>query len=624
MNCFKSRVTRIALGLAFVLLAASPASATIRYTVSVAQQEEHLVRVAMTVPHVHDSLVVQLPAWNALYQIRDFAQHVQDVRASDVVKKSLPVVKLDKQTWRVSGSGTVTLEYAVYADESGPFSAQLNSHHAFLNLALILFYVPDRRSEDVRIEYAGLREGWGIAVALPGGESSTVFRAPNYDALVDAPVEIGGFREFRLEAATARIRVAVHGDGWDHEKLSNMLRRVVGYQVELMRQVPFDEFLFLYHFGQLGRGGMEHANSTAMHLEAGASPDGVSAHEFFHLWNVKRIRPQSLEPVDYTRENWTRALWFAEGVTSTYAAYTLVRTGLWSRQQFYDDLARQISTLESRPARRWKSVEEASLDAWLEKYSSYGRPTASISYYNKGQLLGVLLDILIRDATNNRASFDDALRYLNEEVARAGRFYEDSAGIRAAVLAVLSRVQTGTEKIVGRSISPDNKAPLRHPGTSAPEGSPDFSKDVDEFFARYVAGTEDLPYSQFLARAGLNLKSIERTRVELGFVPARGPESTLVVTQLQPGSAAEQAGIREGDFLLELDGKPFPRNPDPALRDRRPGDSVRIRLRRGGEEKEPSFALAERQEPAFEIAEEKNPGDKERRIRDGLLIGKTD
>src|SRR5436853_3181757 len=151
--------------------------------------------------------------------------------------------------------------------------------------------------------------------------------------------------------------------------------------------------MFLLHVGQTyGAGGIEHANCTAISVGSFATLASVSAHQFFHLWNVKRIRPQSLEPVDYTREMWTPALWFAEGVTSTYAAYTLVRTQIWGKEQFYFDLSEQISELESRPANQWQSAEQSSLDAWLEKYSIYNRPQDSVSYYTKGQILGVLLD----------------------------------------------------------------------------------------------------------------------------------------------------------------------------------------------------------------------------------------
>jgi predicted metalloprotease with PDZ domain len=215
---------------------------------------------------------------------------------------------------------------------------------------------------------------------------------------------------------------------------------------------------------------MEHANSTVIAAETIDGAATVAAHEFFHVWNVKRIRPQSLEPVDYTKEQYTRALWFAEGVTDTYAAYTLERTGLYSKDQFYANLAEQIATVESRPAHVWQSAEESSLDAWFEKYDGYSVPGRSISYYDKGQILGVLLDLAIRDATDNHKSLDDVLRRMNDEYARQGKFYNDSQGIRAAV-----------EEVSGKSF--------------------------EDFFRCYVSGVDPIPYNEFLGIAGLELKT---------------------------------------------------------------------------------------------------------------------
>src|ERR1700693_3702265 len=171
-----------------------------------------------------------------------------------------------------------------------------------------------------------------------------------------------------------------------------------------MDGAPYEHHTFIFHIGKAAAGavgGMEHANSTAISVRSAEDFPNVAAHEFFHLWNVKRIHPATLDPVDYTKEQYTRALWFAEGVTSAYAAYTLVRTGLWSKGQFYGDLGEQISELEERPANQWQSAEQSSLDAWLEKYPLYNRPENSVSYYTKGQVLGVLLDILIRDRSAN-------------------------------------------------------------------------------------------------------------------------------------------------------------------------------------------------------------------------------
>lgn len=579
--------------LLLVLLGAAPAGATIDYSISLAQPELHRFRVTMRVPDVADALRVQMPAWNALYQIRDFAHRVQQIRAR-ADDRPAALHKLDKLTWEVrparpagQAPAAVTIEYAVVWDEPGPFNSQLDPSHAFLNFAMVLLYVPERRGEDVRVEFLDLPAGWSLATSLrPGGSSSSV-RAPSYDALADAPVEIGRFEEERFEVSGARVRVVVHGTAWNRAALRDALRRIVEYQTRLMGEVPFEEFLFIYHFGLGGNGGMEHAESTAIALGANAGAAGISAHEFFHLWNVKRLRPRSLEPVDYTRENWTRALWFAEGVTSTYAAFTLVRTGLWSREQFLADLAQQIAALESRPARLWQSAEQASLDAWLERYALHDRPDLSISYYNKGQILGVLLDILIRDATENRRSLDDVFRHLNREFARRQRFYNDTEDVRAAV-----------ERVAGRSFA--------------------------DFFARYVAGTAELPCAETLALAGLELVARGQPQADFGFRVAARARDTHVVADVHPGTPAEAAGLRPADVLLTLDGQPFPRDASAFLRQRRPGQRVRLAFRRGAETLETTLELGAGGARAYELRERSRAVPKQRRILEGLLRGTTD
>src|SRR5258708_37818594 len=265
----------------------------------------------------------------------------------------------------------------------------------------------------------------------------------------------------------------------------------------------FGCYTFILHIGKgAGGGGMDQANSTAIGAYSDEYLPGVSAPEFFHLWNVTRIRPASLDPVDYTKEQCTRALWFAEGVTNTYASYTLVRSGIWSKDQFYADLGEQITELEGRPANRWQSAEQSSLDAWLEKYPLYNQPEYSVSYYTKAQVLGNLLDILIRDRTGNEKSLDDVLRLMNTNFAKQGRAYRDSPDI-----------QLTAETVAGGSF--------------------------EEFFRKYVSGTDPFPYPQILALAGLGVRTVERRKPVLGFSVERGPSgSFLLSTVYYAGPAA--------------------------------------------------------------------------------------
>src|SRR5271157_6608779 len=534
-----------------------------------------------------------MAAWNALYQIRDFSSHVQQVQAF-ADGKSVPIEKLDKLTWDVKGSGTVTVRYDTFWDDPGPFNSQLNEEHAFINPAMILLYVPARRAERSTMTLSDVPEQWHVASeTLSGGVvqgQRFLLQAASYDALADAPIEASKFEEFTLPDVSPTVRVVIHGDGWKRPDVEKSLRKIVTYEVKLMDGAPYDHYTFIFHVGKAANGaggGMEHANCTAIYVTSASYLKNVSAHEFFHVWNVKRIRPASLEPVDYTHEMYTRALWFAEGVTDTYAAYALVRTGLWSKQEFYQDLSGRISELEDRPAEQWQSAEQSSLDAWLEKYALYNQPQRSVSYYTKGQILGVLLDILIRERTDNQKSLDDVLRTMNQDFARAGKFYHDSAD-----------VQLTAEKVAGASFA--------------------------DFFAKYVSGAEPLPYSDVLARAGLEVHQLEMSHAVMGFTLERDPSGPWTVRAVDADGPAAKSGLLVGDEIVRWNNGEPPRRPERWLRQQKPGDTLHLRVRRDEKEQNIEIRLGEQRETFYQVAESANAGERARRIREGMLRGSTD
>ena len=546
----------------------------------------------MTIPEVAEEVLVRMPAWNALYQIRDFSSHVQQVEAFAGSQKAF-LEKVDKQTWRIKGAGTIKISYASYWDEAGPFASQLNSEHAFMNPAMILLYVPTRRSENVKLSILDPPENWRAESASRSGFEAMrgarefFFDAANYDALTDGPIEVGKFEEFQLSGVIPEIWVVIHGDNWRKKQVEEDLKRICQYELKLMDGAPFERYTFILHLGRgAGGGGMEHANSTAIGAYSDEYLPSVAAHEFFHLWNVKRIRPASLDPVDYTQEQYSRALWFAEGVTNTYGSYTLVRSGIWSKEQFYADLGEQITELEGRPANHWQSAERSSLDAWLEKYPLYNQPEYSVSYYTKGQVLGDLLDILIRDRTGNEKSLDDVLRSLNTNFAKQGRTYRDSLD-----------VQLTAESIAGGSF--------------------------EEFFGKYVAGTDPFPYQQILALAGLSLRTVEHRRPALGFFTEHEPNGPFVVSTVNPEGSAAQAGLRAGDVILNWNGGEVPRRVDRWLQEQKMGDLLKLRVRREDKETALEFRLSEIKEILYQVVEDSRAGEKARHIREGMLRGET-
>ncbi len=560
------------LTLSSISLAQSPAA--VSYTVALSAPEQHLVEVQIILPAGAAQRELQLPVWNALYQVRDFAQYVNWVRAKDRSGKPLPVRELDKSRWQIQDTaGGAIVNYQIYVDSPGPFGAQVNPHHAFLNLAQILMYPVDARGSPQSVRFSHIPEGWHIATPLAPG-SNDEFNAPNYDRLVDSPVEIGRFQESDFNEAGGHFRVIIDADPADYDmaKIVAALHRIVAAATSWMDDRPFGTYTFFYHFprGPAG-GGMEHAYSTAIELNADVVKQSlypltaVTAHEFFHLWNVKRIRPQTLEPVDYTKENYTRALWFSEGVTSTAEGILQLRGGLIEEKQYLSGLGQQITELERRPAHLTQSAEESSLDAWLEGDGYYRRPERSISYYNKGELLGVMLDLAVREASHGRASLREVLQWMNTNYAKKGRFFDDSEGVREA----------------GEAVS---------------------HADLSAFFTKYVAGTEEIPWDDYFRSVGLRVVSIPNALPDSGFIASRNFDGPMSVTAVTAGSDAEHAGLQVGDTIVEIQGKPAGQESRQELSGMNPGDmlSVKVRSHRGAE-RDLKWKIGSREEISYEL-----------------------
>jgi predicted metalloprotease with PDZ domain len=563
-------------------------SSSLRYTISLINPAAHLLNIRIVLPAGTPSHDLQLPVWNALYQVRDFSQYVNDVRAHNQYGTELMVRTINKSCWRVSDtSHGAVIEYRVIAKLPGPYGAELNAHHAFFNLAEILMYPFDMRASPVEVKFGGIPGGWKVASALSTSENS-IFAAPNYDRLVDSPVEIGQIAESDFDLNGARYRIVVDANPADYDitKVAATVRQLVAAETVWMHEQPFKTYLFIYHFPREGGGGgMEHAYSTAIDVNARTLAENtdslpeVTAHEFFHLWNVKRIRPQSLEPIDYTKENYTDALWFSEGVTNTIQEYTLLKTRMRSERHFLDHLADRIEEIERRPAHLTQSAEESSLCAWLEKYPSYWRPERSISYYSEGELLGYALDLSVRNASRDRTSLQDVFLWMNRNNAQKGKFFADSDGVREAAEAV-------------------SNANLR------------------SFFQNYVAGRETLPWNDLLRGVGLQVLRSMRESSDPGFEATRIFDTAAVVITVKPGSAAEAAGLQEGDSILSINGEPAGADFDFKLSSTAAGDELRLKVKNDSSgERELTFRAGTAQVLHVEIKELENvtPEQKARR-----------
>ena len=548
-------------------------AAEIRYTVSLAHPEQHLVRVTMVLPPGATERDLQLPVWNALYQVRDFSQNLIWVRAKNAGGQPLPLHLLNKSCWRIAGAERgAEIEYQIAADQPPPFGAQLNAQHAYFNLAEILMYSEDARSSPLQLRFTDVPSGWRTATVL-ATSSTGEFTAETYDRLADSPVEMGNFQESDFDEGGGHYRVVVDANPADYDmaRIVPTLRGIVAAATAWMDDRPFDTYMFLYHFPRgPGGGGMEHAYCTAIDVNArvlATDPQSladVSAHEFFHLWNVKRIRPQSLEPIDYTRENYTAALWFSEGVTSTAADYISLRARLLDEPRYLNRLAGEIGELERRPAHLTQSAEESSLDAWLEKYPAYRLPARSISYYNKGDLLGVLLDLEMREASHGAASLRDLFHWMNQHYAQQSKFFPDSEGVRQAAEAVSHA-------------------------------------DLSWFFQKYVAGTEEIPWDDFFHSVGLHVVRHATTIADIGFFATRNFDAPPQVTYVDSNGAADQSGLAVGDSILEINGRVASSDFRQQLSTLQSGDTLRLRVRNDRGERELAWKVGGREEIDFTL-----------------------
>lgn len=419
----------------------------VEYVVDVRNSSTHIFDIAMTIrgvstPHLDTALPAWLPGYS---RIQDFARNLQELDARDGQGTALHVRKLDKQTWRIfrGGDPTIHVSYRVYANNFSNLNiaAHLDGTHAFFNGAAIFLYPVGLTRSPVLLTILK-PDAWQVATALPSGSGPGVFEAPDYDSLIDRPMEIGLFKETGFDVDGIPHQLVFYDlDAEPEEGIAGDVRRIVTACRDLFGRLPCRRYVFIYHLtGRERRSGVEHADSTAIMLNKEDFQNRrryddflqVTAHEYFHLWNIKRIRPQGWGPFDYSREAYTFSHWFTEGITSYYTDLILVRSGLWSEDRFYQDMASKWGAFLDSPGRNLMSLAEASWNIWLKPDNA---PDVTVSYYIKGAIVGLMLDLELRKRTGSRKSLDDVFRYLDATFGRSGRAYSESdllQGVRMA------------------------------------------------------------------------------------------------------------------------------------------------------------------------------------------------
>jgi predicted metalloprotease with PDZ domain len=506
----------------------------ISYRLEIADAHAHLFRVTLSVPQPATEQRLSLPAWiPGSYLVREFARHLSGLQARQG-SREVSLVQLDKATWvaACTGKGALTVSYLVYAFDSSVRTAFLDANRAFFNGTSVFLRVHGREAEPQRLELRGLPKGWQVATALPPLKKGS-YEAADYDELVDHPVEMGTFwrGEFKAAGVVHEFVVAGALPDFDGERLLADTRRICEAEIAFWhgkKKTFFKRYVFMLNAVDDGYGGLEHRASTALIAARRDLPQrgkgelsdgyvtllGLISHEYFHTWNVKRLRPAEFKTLDYTQENYTELLWFFEGFTSYYDDLLLLRAGLIDEARYLKLLAKTLTGVLGLPGRKVQSVAQASFDAWVKYYrTDENTPNATISYYTKGSLVALALDLTLR--SEGKGSLDEVMRLLWDQ-SEGGPISE------ADIAAALAQVS-------GRSYARELQA--------------------------WVHGTDDAPWRALLAKAGVAWsQQAPGVAQRLGLRASESALTGIKLSNVLRGSAAEAAGLSAGDELLAANG----------------------------------------------------------------------
>jgi predicted metalloprotease with PDZ domain len=540
----------------------------IAFRVSIPVPANHLVHVEATVSGrerpLPDSIVLFMPVWTpGSYLVREYARHVEGLTVDSPAK----VTKVRKNAWefRNAGASHLRVRYRVYAGEFSVRTSHVDDHHAFLVGAALFLGVEGHEKAPICVEME-LPDGWRVATALPEASRASesaprCYEAPSYEALVDSPFELGLHREETFDAVGVSHRVAIcPGSAAGERDVQRFLgdaKTIVETLAKLFGgRLPYESYQLFLHLRSQGRGGLEHRSSAALI----ASPSSFAtrdayldllsllAHEVFHAWNIKRIRPAGLVPYRYDTECYTRLLWWFEGATSYFDWRCLALARLCTVDEYLDHLAAEIAYLDQTPGRFVAALEDASYDAWIKLYRpDENSSNSSVSYYRKGEVVCAWLDLELRARTGGRATLDAVLGHLWTEYGAHERPVPEDG------------MQAIFERVAG-----------------VPMG---------DLFDAWLRGTSELPYASTLARFGLLLERTPRSDSAPCSLGARfrSDAARAVVASVTRDSAAARGGIDAGDEVLGLAGVRIEAgNVEAALRGCSPGQTVEAVIARDG------------------------------------------
>lgn len=598
---------------------------SITYRLAMSRPVSHLFEVSIEVELPEDSkahyIDFQMPKWSpGRYAVFDFAKNVQEFEALGGIcppeakckMPTFPVIRVDDQTWRVRTMNThsLTIRYKVFGNDlSGTFS-QLDSRHANYNGGSIFMYVVNHKPDPVKLAIDP-PAGWRITNGRMDRVDQREWQFPNWDLMIDTSTEIApDWTGDRFEVDGRKYHVVVHSfgdEGGKRAKLVRDIEKIVRAETAMWGAPDFDSYTFLIHFAADDRSGdgMEHLTSTQIILPGALGEEGVYgetldtvAHEFFHVWNVKRLRPAELGPWDFTRPLNTRSLWIAEGLTNYYGHLMMRRAGVWDDTAFLRRESQTITGIENASGSRLMSAEESSLSAPFIDDAPHAQQTnlanTAISYYPKGELIGMVLDLTIRGKTNGKASLDDVMRRMYDE------FYLKSPN---ASYYLRGRGYTGEdfERVVTEVAG----------------------YDLSGFFRRYVRNVETLPYDGAFAYLGLRLvREQARQPYDAGVGVDWQNKGSLTISVVRPGSPVEDAGLQPGDEIVSLGRKNIAReNWLVSLNRFKPGDRIPVSVKRDRRTIETTLVLGPPERFEYRIEERKDATPHQKALRAGWLKG---
>ncbi len=555
------RITSVfALVLVVFCLTASQAQ-TISYQLSFSKPSSHYVEVEMQIDaYPADTVEVRLPVWTpGSYLIREFARNLDGLTAEQE-GKAVVAVKTEKNAWKIAkaADAPLTVRYRVYSKEYSVRTSYIDEEQAVLMGTTYLLFVPGLLAarHELQIKPAA---GWkDIATALPMvGQNKWHRYAAHYDDLVDAPIQIGNFSQFAFEAAGVKHIVAMPGqDKYPEKRLKRDMAKIVEASTAIFDHQPNEEYVFIVQHSAQGGGGLEHKSSTTLQTrnevyEKESSYEGfmgLVAHEYFHLWNVKRLRPIALGPFDYDRENYTHNLWFSEGFTSYYDNLLLARTRLQSEEDYLAVLSNGFNATLGNRGDAVQSLAESSLESWIKFYlRNENSGNISVSYYRKGAMLGFVFDAALLQQSAGAFGLDSVMKRMYHRYALAL-----DRGFTDAELLAEFRLHLGAE--------------------------------ADSLFQNYIYGTVLVDFAKYVGYAGLVLEDTASRRPGAYFGASFGKSSNRqYVRSLREGSAAWEMGLQADDVILSVNGYQL-EDFDAWLAEQKPGAKVRVKLWRRGKE----------------------------------------